>query len=144
MSSDRLAYLMRSTLGFDNLLGAVNRSNAYPPYDIIKLSEDQYQVDIACAGFSRDEIKINDLETMIEIQSSTDRGEYDTISVNNNEDSSFNLPAYVHKGIAKRDFKIRFEKPLSLKVEKAEMRDGLLTLIFKQNKKDASTEIPIS
>jgi molecular chaperone IbpA len=58
-----LSPLSRSTIGFDRLLNLAETAQraaeeTYPPYNIERLSEDRYQISLAVAGFSPDEISI--------------------------------------------------------------------------------------
>ena len=53
----------RSAIGFENLFDRLNdwspdNNEGYPPYDIVRKGEDHFQINIAVAGFSRDEITI--------------------------------------------------------------------------------------
>ena len=63
MRSYDLSPLYRTTVGFDHLsslLDTVNRSdtnsNGYPPYNIESLDENQYQITMALAGYTEDEL----------------------------------------------------------------------------------------
>jgi molecular chaperone IbpA len=110
----------RSTIGFDRLfefLENANREQAdnYPPYDIEKLSEDRYRITLAVAGFSPDDIDITARQNLLTV---TGRK-----AENRNRDGS-----YVHMGIATRAFERRFELADFVRVENADMKDGLLSI----------------
>ena len=83
----------------------------YPPYDVLKLDDDTYQVSIAVAGFTKGDIDVSvDNGTLIvkgEITEVTD-GEY------------------LHKGIAARKFTRTFGLGEYMEVTGAEMKDGML------------------
>lgn len=110
----------RSTIGFDRLfefLENASREQAdnYPPFDIEKLSDDSYRITLAVAGFSPDDIDITARQNLLTI---TGRK-----AENRNRDGSF-----VHIGIATRAFERRFELADFVRVEAADMKDGLLSI----------------
>jgi len=83
----------------------------YPPYDVLKLDEDTFQVSIAVAGFTKNDIDVSvDNGTLIvkgEIAEVTD-GEY------------------LHKGIASRKFTRTFALGEYMEVTGAVIEDGML------------------
>ena len=111
----------RSTVGFDRLfdyLESASRSEAgdnYPPYDIEKLSDDRYRITLAVAGFSAGELDITARQNMLTV---TGRK-----AENRNRDGN-----YVHMGIATRAFERRFELADFVRVENADLKDGLLSI----------------
>jgi molecular chaperone IbpA len=110
----------RSTIGFDRLfefLENASREQAdnYPPYDIEKLSDDRYRITLAVAGFSQAEIDITARQNLLTV---TGRK-----AENRGRDGSF-----VHMGIATRAFERRFELADFVRVEDAQMKDGLLSI----------------
>ena len=111
----------RSTVGFDRLFdylenaGRTEQDN-YPPFDIEKLSDDQYRITLAVAGFRRDDIDITALQNMLVI---TGR----RASENRNKDGNF-----LRVGIATRAFERRFELADFVRVTSADLADGLLTI----------------
>lgn len=119
MRSFDLAPLFRSSVGFDNLtrvLDAANRYDgshaAYPPYNIIKASEDDYRITFAVAGFGED-----DIELVVENNTLTVKGK---VTQDNDE------ATYLHRGIAGRSFERRFQLADHIKVSDAVMENGLL------------------
>jgi molecular chaperone IbpA len=110
----------RSTIGFDRLfefLENANREQAdnYPPYDIEKLSDDRYRITLAVAGFGPGDIDITARQNLLTV---TGRK-----AETRNRDGSF-----VHVGIATRAFERRFELADFVRVEAADMKDGLLSI----------------
>ena len=110
----------RSTVGFDRLfdfLESASRAEQdnYPPYDIEKISDDSYRITVAVAGFRQDEIDITARQNLLVI---TGRK-----AENRNKDGN-----YLHVGIATRAFERRFELADFVRVENAELRDGLLSV----------------
>ncbi|HAJ75885.1 MAG TPA: heat-shock protein IbpA [Gammaproteobacteria bacterium] len=111
--------LYRNTVGFDhlsNLLDAVNRgdgnSNAYPPYNIELLDQDQYRITMAVAGFVDKELDIQ-----CEKQTLTVKGKKLDEDVERN---------YLHQGIAGRNFERRFQLADHVEVKAAHLENGLL------------------
>jgi molecular chaperone IbpA len=111
----------RSTVGFDRLfdfLENATRSEAsdnYPPFDIEKMSDDRYRITLAVAGFRSEELDITARQNMLVI---TGRK-----AENRNKDGN-----YLHMGIATRAFERRFELADFVRVESADLKDGLLSI----------------
>ena len=110
----------RSTVGFDRLFDFLeNASRAeqenYPPFDIEKVSDDSYRITLAVAGFRQNEIDITARQNLLVVTGR--RAE------NRNKDGN-----YLHMGIATRAFERRFELADFVRVENAELRDGLLSI----------------
>jgi molecular chaperone IbpA len=111
----------RSTVGFDRLFDFLENasrsepSDNYPPFDLEKLSDDSYRITLAVAGFRPEEIDITARQNMVVI---TGRK-----SESRNKDGN-----YLHLGIATRAFERRFELADFVRVEKADLRDGLLSI----------------
>ncbi len=111
----------RSTVGFDRLfdfLESAARSDGgdnYPPFDLEKLSDDRYRITLAVAGFRQNEIDITARQNLLVI---TGRK-----AENRNKDGNF-----LHMGIATRAFERRFELADFVRVEGADLRDGLLSV----------------
>lgn len=111
----------RSTVGFDRLFDFLENSGRseqdnYPPFDIEKLSDDQYRITLAVAGFKREDIDITALQNMLVI---TGRRSQE----NRSKDGNF-----LHVGIATRAFERRFELADFVRVTSAELADGLLSI----------------
>ena len=103
-------------IGFNRELGRLNtahktNSQSYPPYDLLKLDEDTYQISLAIAGFSKEDIDVSvDNGTLII------KGEI--VEVTDAE--------VVHKGIAGRMFVRSFALGEYMEVTSAELKDGML------------------
>ena len=111
----------RTTVGFDRLfdfLESAARSEPadnYPPFDIEKVSDDSYRITLAVAGFRQNEIDITARQNLLVV---TGRK-----AENRAKDGNF-----LHVGIATRAFERRFELADFVRVENAELRDGLLSV----------------
>ena len=88
-------------------------SQSYPPYDLLKLDEDNYVLSLAVAGFSKDNINIS-----IDNDSLIIKGEL--VEVIDAE--------VIHKGIAGRKFTRTFALGEYMEVTGAKLEDGLLTI----------------
>ena len=111
----------RSTVGFDRLFDFLensargDQSDNYPPFDLERLSDDRYRITIAVAGFRRDEIDITQKQNLLVIGGRK--------AENRNKEGN-----YLHMGIATRAFERRFELADFVRVERADLQDGLLTI----------------
>jgi molecular chaperone IbpA len=110
--------LYRTSVGFDRLasmLSAANRTeqgNAYPPYNIIAKSEDEYQITMAVAGFSEADLEI--------------RTEQNKLTVTGRRDEQDKETNYLYRGIASRSFERRFNLADHVRVTGAGLENGLL------------------
>lgn len=112
----------RSTVGFDRLFDLIeNNARAvqgdnYPPFNIERLSDDKYRVTLAVAGFREDELDIVAQQNLLQVAGRK-------AEISNDERAKF-----VHVGIANRSFERRFELADFVRVESANLADGLLTI----------------
>jgi molecular chaperone IbpA len=109
----------RSTIGFDRLFDLLENSSLgqgsenYPPFDLIKVDDNHYRINLAVAGFSRDEIDITAQQNQLIV--SGKRGDEDGVD-------------YIHRGIANRQFERKFGLADFIKVADADLKDGLLSV----------------
>jgi molecular chaperone IbpA len=114
----------RSTVGFDRLFDMLENSSLgqgqenYPPFDLIKLGDNDFRIELAVAGFKPDEIDITAQENVL-LVSGRKKEEAD-------EGGSAN--AYIYRGIATRSFERRFALADHIQVRGADMKDGLLSI----------------
>ncbi len=118
--------LFRQTVGFDRFNDlfetlAAEPKNSYPPYDIVKVSEDTYHITLAVAGFSEENIDITVEKDTLIISASHAQPKTDSESVDAES-------VYLHRGIAKRNFAQKFRLADHMKVTQADMQNGLLTV----------------
>lgn len=111
----------RSTVGFDRLFDLLesqarqSSGDNYPPFNIERKGSDSYRITLAVAGFKPEELDITAQQNLLVIQGrkkedETARGDF------------------LHVGIATRGFERRFELADFVRVEKADLADGLLTI----------------
>jgi len=85
----------------------------YPPHNLIKIDEDNYRIELAVAGFSKEDISVelhqNELTVFGDKESDNDA-------------------SFVHKGIASRNFRKIFALGEYIEIIEAEMKDGLLVI----------------
>lgn len=119
--------LHRVGIGFDRMFDRVEeilRINAqhnsnYPPYNIIKINDHKYEIEIAVAGFKQGEVSIEVEDTQLTIegrQSDTAPGERE----------------FVHRGISGRDFVRVFTLADHVEVVGANQENGILTISLEQ------------
>ena len=110
--------LFRTAIGFDRLANTLEAAyrgepTAYPPYNIELLGEDHYRITMAVAGFSEEDLDIQVKEGVLSV--SGGRKEEDKDSAK-----------YLYRGIANRSFERRFQLADYVRVEGAELKNGLL------------------
>ena len=115
-----LQKMMGFSVGFDSVFDRffdmdTTRDSGYPPYNIRKINEAQYVIEIALAGFSKDDIEVEVTEGTLTVRS---KKEEET-----NGDESF-----VHKGIAKRSFLRSWTLSDDIIVKGADLKDGMLII----------------
>lgn len=110
----------RSTVGFDRLFdflesaGRSEQADNYPPFDIEKLGEDSYRITLAVAGFKPGEIDVTARQNLLVVTGRKGEGR---------KEGNF-----LHMGIATRAFERRFELADFVRVERADLADGLLAI----------------
>lgn len=119
-----LSPLYRSTVGFDRLAQLLDHAGsfevpAYPPYNIERVSDDEYRVTMAVAGFGRDDISIEVKQNTLTV-------------AGKKADKSEAKGEFLHQGIAQRAFERRFQLADYVQVEGAELDNGLLHIALKR------------
>ena len=140
MTVGRIAFgpLFNQTLGFENFLNDVERilndtktvTSNFPPHNIIKADENKYVVELAVAGFSKDEIDIQVLDNTLTIKGEKQgKDEYQ----------------YLHRGIGTRSFTKSITIADTIAVKGAEFKDGILRIglenIVPEHRKPRKIEI---
>jgi molecular chaperone IbpA len=118
--------LYRSTVGFDRLFSLLDSVSgldqgptAYPPYNIERLGENEYQITMAVAGFGQDEIRVDVKEQ--------------TLTVAGEKKADEKEREFLHRGIAARTFERRFQLADHVEVKGADIKDGLLHVDLVRN-----------
>ena len=105
---------------FENMLdnGHLTMQSNYPPYNIRKTGNDKYSIEVALAGFSKKDVEVEFEDNLLTVR---------TKQVNKSEDKNVN-GEILHKGISQRQFARSFTIADDVKVNGAELKDGLLTI----------------
>ena len=85
------------------------------PYNIVKTGKNTYDIEVALAGFSKDDIEVEYAENMLTIKSKTEDKSKDS-----------DKDGVIHRGISKRYFSKAFTVADDVEVKGAELKDGLL------------------
>ena len=130
MTTFDLSPLWRTTVGFDEFGGLfdtvfsnTNKNTSYPPYNIVKQDKNIYQITMAIAGFDQNNVSISQEGNLLTV-----KGEMGS----DKEDMKIE---YLYRGIANRNFERKFELADTVKVVKADLKNGLLCI-------DLEREIP--
>ena len=125
--------MARQFVGFDSLFDELNsladrKESNYPAYNIAKDDDEHYRIELALAGFSSDEITIQTEKGILTIEASKaeERGNY------------------IHQGIAKRGFSKMFRLAEYMKVDDAQLVDGILTVFLHREVPEADRPKKIS
>ena len=104
-------------IGFDRVFDAVQRVNTteanFPPYNLKKIDDENYEIQIALAGFSKSELDITVEDGNLIVKG---------------EQAETSKTEYLHKGIAERNFTRTWSLADSVKVSGSELKDGVLTI----------------
>jgi len=117
--------LYRTTVGFDrlaSLLASASRleqGNGYPPYNIQSLDDNHYQITMAVAGFSEDELDISSEQNVLTVSGKRPEGE---------EEGKH----FLYRGIATRAFERRFNLADYVRVTGASLANGLLHIALER------------
>ena len=109
-----------SFVGFDHLFNELEHvtrhaQDHYPPHNILKTGDTDYLIELAVAGFSRDELNIE-----VKDRTLTVTGEHQSKG-----------REYIHRGISTKKFKRTFRLSEHVKVNGADLVDGILSVILK-------------
>ena len=118
--------MARQFVGFETLFDELNavsdrKEPNYPAYNIAKDDDEHYRIEIALAGFTSDEITIQTEKGILTVEAS----------------KAEECGNYIHQGIAKRAFSKRFRLAEYMKVDDAQLIDGILTIFLYREVPDA-------
>ena len=120
--------LYRSVVGFDRLADLLDAATAetatgYPPYNIERLDENSYRVEIAVAGFRPEELDIQVKENLL--------------TVTGRKTANDEPRIFLHRGLAERNFERKFQLADYVVVTEANLADGLLSISLKRELPEA-------
>jgi len=114
------------SIGFDDMFdqfesmlgnGGLSMQSNYPPYNIRKISENDYKIEVALAGYSKDDIELELKDSTLTVRNKAKEKIV-------NEDSN----GVIHKGISTRQFERAFTISEDIKVKNAGLNNGLLNI----------------
>ena len=110
----------RYSVGLDDIMyrlhsyGAGSVNEAYPPYNLVKESEVRWRIEMALAGWSKDEIEVSLETNVLLVQSKTAKENIEQ--------------EYLHRGVATRTFARGFNLSDDVRVGDVTFKDGMLTI----------------
>jgi len=109
-----LANVSRALIGFDHIFNhRLQQLNGnYPPHNIVKFSDSSYAIEVAVAGFSKDEITVE--------------VDQDQLIVRGTQQITEGSKEYLHRGLASRNFEQNWTLAEYMEVKGAEVKDGML------------------
>jgi molecular chaperone IbpA len=121
-----LAQLSKALVGFDRYFTAPHHQNGnYPPHNIVKYSDDTYAIEVAVAGFAKEEVTVEVDQDQLTIRGVKNRP---------NVDAGIE---YLHRGLAARDFEQTFTLAEYMEVRGAKVENGMLQIDIQRLVPDA-------
>lgn len=99
---------------FNRLDAMSGHNTSYPPYNIVKHDEANYEIEIALAGFRADEIEVSTEQNILRVTSKVEKRDTER--------------TYLHKGLSKRSFNNSWQLADEVRVSSVDFADGLLTI----------------
>ena len=122
--------LTKFGIGFDNMFDELMRVSAqqsttnYPPYNIVQISEDEYMISVAVAGFALENLSVTKDKNFLIIEG--------THSIGKLADEEFSDRTYLHKGISERTFRREFQLADHVEISNAHLELGILSVYLKR------------
>jgi molecular chaperone IbpA len=114
-------------IGFDSMFDELNRLHSlqsntnYPPYNVVQITEDEYMISLAVAGFGLDNLSVTKDKNFLIIEGKNTIKEEDLPDIN-----------YLHRGISARDFRREFKLADHVEIENAHLELGILNVHLKR------------
>jgi molecular chaperone IbpA len=119
-----LANISRLLIGGDRYFNLPLPQNGnYPPHNIVKYSDTNYSIEVAVAGFSKEEITVE--------------VDQDQLTIRGKQSANSDEKTYLHRGLAARDFEQTFTLAEYMNVLGAEVKDGMLRVTLQRIIPDA-------
>ena len=124
LNTPSLLNFERRAIGYDRLFRRImdmpeNDNQNYPPHNLIKESDTEFKIELALAGFTKEEVKVVQEEQRL------------TISGNNSEEEG--NENILHKGIASRAFTKTFDLAENIEVTEASFENGMVIIKLRQD-----------
>lgn len=110
-------------IGFNRQVARMNEvhqhsiNQSYPPFDIIKVDDDNFCINVAVAGFSKDDLSVSVEDQTLTVKGNIEAGKEDQ---------------FIHKGIATRKFTRTFSLAEYIEVKSAEVENGMLCIMLER------------
>jgi len=115
-----LERINRNSIGmdeyFDRLFALHETTTNYPPYNLIQVSDTESRLELALAGFKKEQVNVYTQDGKLFIEGQREDGETET--------------KYVHRGVAQRSFTRSWTMAEDTEVRSVEFEDGLLTIVL--------------
>ena len=109
-------------VGLENIFSRLDamsgHNTSYPPYNIIKNDNANYEIEVALAGFKSDEIEVSTEQNILRVASKVEKRDSERV--------------YVHKGLSKRSFAHSWQLADDVRVSSVNFADGLLTILLEK------------
>ena len=99
---------------FDRLSELNGTSNNYPPYNLVQVSNVEYRLELALAGFKKEDVKVYT--------------EHGRLFVEGNKEGDEHPPEYLHRGVAQRPFSRAWNLSDQTEIRSVTFKDGLLSI----------------
>jgi molecular chaperone IbpA len=103
---------------------AQQSSTNYPPYDIVQISEDEYMINLAVAGFGHDNLSVTKDKKFLIVE-----GTHSVAKLADEDDANY---TYLHKGISERHFRREFQLADHVEISNAHLELGILSIRLKR------------
>lgn len=119
-----LPSIYRSTVGFDQLFEDLGRqfanstTSGYPPYNVVQVTDDEYLISLAVAGFAMEDLSITKEKNILKVEGSSPK--------------TVEEVSYLHRGIAARSFTREFTLADHVDVVDATLELGMLNIRLKR------------
>lgn len=119
IDAQALAHMNRVLVGFDRIFNdrLFTQRDNYPPHNVIKYNDHMYAIEVAVAGFTKEEISVEVDQDQLIVRGVQDRPNIPTPNME-----------YIHRGLAARDFELVFRLENFLEVEGAKVDNGMLQI----------------
>ena len=101
---------------FDRLSELNGTTSNYPPYNLVQVSNVEYRLELALAGFKKTDVKVYT--------------EHGRLYVEGKKDGEEHSPEYLHRGVAQRSFSRAWSLSDETEVRSVEFEDGLLSVVL--------------
>lgn len=117
IDASAIAQLNKALIGFDRIFTNLENRNlnqTYPPYNILKYNENSYEIELAVAGFDKDDISVF--------------VDQDQLIIKGHRVKEDDAELYIHRGLAARDFERTFSLPQYMEVDDVKLTNGILKI----------------